>query len=297
MFPPSGKLKCAWNSMPVMKRWILENSNLDDGVSHPNRIYTLTNLGFLPQFISYTGYFQMQFSLLLQTCMSCVTDGHQAVPTCSFQQSSQPFPPGQPALCKKTGSDALSVGQVPCKKVRPFNESSRRWPSTSWREKWRLEHLALLRSQCHQQWPPAASRSLPCSIVSTSGARAAGGLGPSHVGSSWAAPASFHMGFSPLLPAAPPPNLHSCCHQRNWKSNWQRPLCPKQTIVSIQWQQTLLRLKRGVFFHLLPLLPAVSWWMSFLTVPQMARWAKTWRLRTARGPSKRHQGCLNSSRY
>lgn len=74
---------------------------------------------------------------------------------------------------------------------------------------------------------PAAHFSVVQQVVSTSGARAAGGLGPSHAGSSRAGPASFHTGFSLLLPAGPPPNLYRCCHQRDWKANWQRPLSKK----------------------------------------------------------------------
>lgn len=78
--------------------------------------------------------------------------------------------------------------------------------------------------------PPAWTRlTFLCNKAgNTSGGLAGGGAGPSPAGSSPGGLALFPAGFSPLPPAAPPLSLHSCCHLRGWKCDWQRPLCPKR---------------------------------------------------------------------
>lgn len=77
--------------------------------------------------------------------------------------------------------------------------------------------------------PTLPQLTFPCNTAgSTSGGRAMGGAIPSGEGSLLVAQAWPPVRSSLPLPADPPLHPHSWCHQRGWKFDWQRPLCPKR---------------------------------------------------------------------
>lgn len=77
--------------------------------------------------------------------------------------------------------------------------------------------------------PLSHKLTFPCNTAgSTSEGRAMGGAIPSGGGSLLVAQAWPPVRSSLPLPADPPLHPHSWCHQRGWKFDWQRLLCPKR---------------------------------------------------------------------